>query len=102
MNADEREFHREGSGSGQKYDELNHRALRLEDHGFSLLGIKEWRAIEMAAGRPSGLNDFYRIHGVCAACKCSGVLMTGWDEHNQVPLWTICHVCSGTGRVSIV
>ena len=90
---------RRGSGSGRKYDELGYKAKRLEDYGFSLLGIKEWRAQETAAGRPSGLDDFYRTHGICAACKCSGIQMTGWDELDQVPLWTICPTCGGTGRL---
>lgn len=92
--------YRKGSGSGQKYRELIHIGKRLEDHGLSLLGIKAWREKEMAAGRPSGLEDFYRIHGVCAACRCTGLQMTGWDEQDQVPLWTICSACGGSGRTT--
>ena len=42
--------------------------LRLEDHGYSLVGIKEWRTRELEAGRPSSLRDFYAAHGICAAC----------------------------------
>jgi hypothetical protein len=87
------------SGSGKKFNEITQRPTSLEEHGFSLLGIKEWRTQELNAGRPSSLDDFFRIHGVCAACKCYGLQITGWDEEERVPLWAICAACRGTGRV---
>jgi hypothetical protein len=90
---------RPSSGTGKKFNEIGHKTTRLEEHGFSLLAIREWRERESGAGRPSSLDDFYRLHGICAACKCYGLQMTGWDAESESPLWTICSVCGGSGRV---
>jgi len=57
---------RPSSGTGKKFNEINHKTTRLEEHGFSLIAIREWREQESVAGRPSSFNDFYRIHGICA------------------------------------
>lgn len=84
-----------------KFNEITHKTTRLEEHGFSLLAIKQWREREMAAGRLSSLNDFFRIHGICSACQCYGLQMTGWDAEFGVPLWTVCSACGGTGRVPV-
>jgi hypothetical protein len=89
------------SGTGQRFDEINHKTTRLEEHGFSLIAIKEWREREAAAGRPSSLNEFYRIHGICSTCRCYGLQMTGWDAESEVPLWTVCSASGGTGRVPV-
>ncbi len=90
---------RPSSGTGKKFNEITHKTTSLKEHGFDLMAIKEWRGREAAAGRPSSLDDFYRIHGICATCRCYGLQMTGWDAESEVPLWTVCSVCSGTGRV---
>jgi hypothetical protein len=86
-------------GFGKKFNEINHKTTRLEEHGFSIIAIKEWRERELAAGRPSSLDDFFRIHGICSTCKCYGLQMTGWHGEAGVPLWTVCPTCGGTGRV---
>jgi hypothetical protein len=85
-------------GTGKTFNEIGHQTS-LEEHGFSLVGIKEWRERQLAAGRPSSLDDFYRLHGICAECRCCGLQMTGWSGELQVPLWTICPECGGSGRV---
>lgn len=90
---------REGYGHGKKLNELGFKTTRLEEHGFSIDGIREWRLQEYEAGRRSSLEDFDRIHGICRACSCYGLQMTGWDEESAVPLWTICTGCGGSGRV---
>lgn len=52
----------------------------LEDYGLGLLKIKEWRAAEDDAGRPSSLADFYAAHGLCHPCHGSGTQMIGWSD----------------------
>jgi len=46
-------------------------------HGFSIQAVKEWRAQEFDAGRPSGLEDFYRAHGLCLDCRANGSRLLG-------------------------
>jgi hypothetical protein len=56
----------------------------LLKHGFSIQQVKEWREREYAAGRDSGLDDFYSAHDICVACRGHGKLVFGvrWrDEH---------------------
>jgi hypothetical protein len=83
-----------------------------EEHGFTLQRIKEWRAIEDAAGRPSGLDDFFASHGLCFDCGACGVQMVGWSDPiteidiqgaeeiglSQLPLYAVCQTCKGTGK----
>jgi hypothetical protein len=82
-------------GYGKKLSEIIRRTS-LEEHGYDLMAIKEWRAREHHAGRPSGLDDFFRSHGLCVACRCHGVVLTGWDDSGE-SLWEVCPVCWGTG-----
>jgi predicted RNase H-like HicB family nuclease len=91
-------FYRKASGSGKKFDDIGHLAIPAEDPGFSLHDIKAWRDRELAAGRPSRLDDYFSAHGICSACRCYGLQMTGWDEDAQAPLWSVCSACGGTGR----
>jgi hypothetical protein len=49
----------------------------LRKHGFTLETVKEWRAQQHEAGRPSGLDDFFRAHGMCHQCAGEGRLVTG-------------------------
>jgi len=85
---------------------------RLEDHGFNLVKIKEWRRAEADAGRPSGLDDFYAAHGLCKDCGSYGARMIGWSKPtneiytnaaeelgvDQLPLYETCPTCNGTGK----
>ena len=87
------------SGSGKTLNEINHKTSSLEEEGFSLIAIKRWREAQVAAGEPSSLDDFFHIYGICPTCRCYGLHMTGWNEHDEVPLWTVCPTCGGTGRV---
>ncbi len=85
---------------GKKWSEVyDLKRTSLEAHGFSLMGIKEWRTRELEAGRPSGLDDFFVQHNLCLKCECRGVVMVGRDE-SDTPLWEICEVCGGTGTPS--
>src|SRR5712692_6236743 len=78
---------------GRRFDEIPHTSLH--EHGFSINAIKTWRKQKFDAGRPSRLEDFYRVHGLCFDCRCTGARMVGWDE--EVPLWITCSTCQGTG-----
>jgi len=66
---------------------------------FSITEIKSWRHQEQNAGRPSGIEDFYRAHSLCSACKTRGIAVSpvGWD--GDIPLFEQCNVCSGTGKL---
>jgi hypothetical protein len=84
----------------------------LENHGFSLLAIKAWRAAEFDAGRPAGLDDFYAAHGLCFDCDSDGVQMIGWSEPtnareveraaqlklDKLPVHERCSTCGGSGK----
>jgi hypothetical protein len=81
------------SEQGRRWNELPHK--RLEDHGFSINRIKDWRKREFDAGRPSTLSDFYDAHGLCFDCQSMGVQYLG--ERNGSALWDFCGTCRGTG-----
>ena len=49
----------------------------LSKHGFTFHQVKEWREREYNAGRASGLDDFYRAHGICVACGGHGEFVVG-------------------------
>ena len=56
----------------------------LHKHGFTFQQVREWREREYNAGRASGLDDFFRAHGICVECGGHGQLVFGvrWrDEH---------------------
>jgi len=74
----------------------------------SIPEIKAWRTREAEAGRPSGLEDYCRAHGIslCLDCMGEGVIRNengigfkpvGWDGETQ--LFERCEVCGGTGRI---
>jgi hypothetical protein len=58
----------------------------LTKRGYSLQAVKEWRTREYEAGRPSGLDDFFRAHGLCVECGGSGRLVVGvqWHDANGI------------------
>jgi hypothetical protein len=72
---------------------------------FSILEIKTWREREQVAGRPSGLDDFYRAQHLgytfCEACQSRGINVhpVGWD--GGIPLFEECEVCDGAGKLLI-
>lgn len=70
----------------------------MEALGYTIAAIKEWREQEHNAGRPSGLEDFYRAHGICFTCRASGITVSpvGWD--GDTPLHEQCPICGGTGK----
>ncbi len=84
----------------------------LEDHGFDLVKIKEWRTAEAGAGRPSSLEDFYAANGLCFDCGAYGARMIGWSNPtneievkaavelgvDQLPLYETCRTCNGIGK----
>lgn len=88
--------------------------LTFQDQGFSVQAIKEWRASEFDAGRPSGLDDFYAAHGLCLDCQSTGVLIVERrkpadrvDEAcavalgiENVPIYERCSTCDGSGRAN--
>ncbi|HEX4921662.1 MAG TPA: multiheme c-type cytochrome [Candidatus Bathyarchaeia archaeon] len=82
---------------GKPYGELPHTSLA--ELGYSLQAIKEWREREHQAGRPSGLEDFYRAHGLCYSCRATGVAVSPVDRDGDVPLFVSCEVCHGTGKL---
>jgi hypothetical protein len=75
--------------------------------GYAWAEIKEWRTKEFEAGRPSGLDDFCRAHGLCPECCATGLARNangmgnraiGWD--GEVQLLEVCEVCAGTGKLT--
>ncbi len=44
----------------------------LPERGYSIEAVKDWREHEHAAGRPCGLDDFFRTHDFCLACRGTG------------------------------
>lgn len=58
----------------------------LLKHGYTLKGVKEWRTREHEAGCPSGLDDFFRIHGLCFECYGNGRLVIGarWRDRDDI------------------
>jgi len=79
---------------GKRWNELLHK--RLDDHGFTIHHIKEWREQQCETGRPSGLADFYELHGLCFDCQSMGVKFLG--ERDDVGIWDVCNTCQGTGK----
>lgn len=83
----------------------------LEDHGLTIVMIRQWRELESDAGRPSGLADFYAAHGLCMDCGNYGAQMIGWSSPQtpeevenarelgleELPLYEVCPTCKGTG-----
>jgi hypothetical protein len=50
----------------------------LFSHGYTLEAVKEWRAREYEAGRPSKLEDFLRAHyHLCVECRGNGKFAIG-------------------------
>lgn len=67
--------------------------------GFTIQEVKSWREGELAAGRPSGLEDFYRAHDLCFACRSKGIRLSPIDWDGDVPLYEECEACGGTGKL---
>jgi hypothetical protein len=68
--------------------------------------VKEWRAREATAGRPSSFEDYCLAHGLCAACRTVGLT---WNAETQgfrvvgmegdAELFEVCPICGGTGTL---
>ncbi len=72
---------------------------RFQAYQARLPEIKKWREQEHAAGRPSGLEDFFCAHRLCFACKTTGTRLDPVDWDGETPLFEQCPVCSGTGKL---
>ena len=81
---------------GKRYSELPH--TTLWDLGYSIQSVKEWRVREQDAGRPSSLEDFYRAHGLCFACRATGVAVSPVGFDGETPLFAPCEECAGTAK----
>ena len=82
-----------------------------EEHGFTLLEIRRWRAAQSDAGRPSSLADFYAAHGLCMDCRGHGAQMIGRSKPvneidaraaaelgvEELPVYDVCPTCNGSG-----
>jgi hypothetical protein len=64
---------------------------------FSVQEIMDWREQEQIAGRPSGLEDFYRSHGLCWSCRSRGYNPAAVDTDGNLPLYEECDACRGAG-----
>lgn len=73
---------------------------RFQTYQDHLPKVRKWRERELAAGRPSGLGDYFRVHGLCFACSSTGTRLepVGWN--GETPLFEVCPVCGGTGKDS--
>jgi hypothetical protein len=58
----------------------------LAKHGYTFDFVKGWTQREYDAGRPSGIDDFFRAHGHCAECGGYGQLLVGvrWRDSEGV------------------
>jgi len=83
-----------GSNRGKRWNDITHTSLG--EKGFTILGIKEWRERESSAGRPAGLDDFFRQHGLCLDCQATGVVIVAWE--GDIPRWDTCATCGGSGN----
>lgn len=61
--------------------------------------IKRWRKEEYEAGRPSGLDDFYRVQQLCSACGSRGINPHAVDRDGETLLFEECETCHGTGKL---
>ena len=77
--------------ASERYQELQRR----------LPEVKKWREQEHDAGRPSGLEDFFNVHGLCFTCKTTGTRLDPVDWDGGTPLFEECPVCGGTGKLLI-
>jgi hypothetical protein len=73
---------------------------------ISLSEMKELRAREAEAGRPSSFADLCRAFGLCVTCLGEGITynhngkgfkVVGMDGENQ--LFEQCPICGGTGML---
>ena len=55
-------------------------------HGYTLEAVKVWRARENEAGRPSGLDDFFRVHHLCVDYGGNGKFAIGvrWRDKDGI------------------
>lgn len=62
--------------------------------------FNSWREQEEWAGRPAGLEDYFRVHGFCFVCQGTGMdpRPIGWD--GDVALFSECKLCGGTGKTN--
>ena len=79
---------------------------KLVKKSISLNEMKEWRAREAEAGRPSSFADLCRAFGLCVNCLGEGVTyndngvgfkVVGIDGDTR--LFERCPVCGGTGML---
>jgi hypothetical protein len=58
---------------------------RFQTYQNKLPEIRRWREQEYAAGRPSGLEDFFRTYGLCFTCKTTGTRLSpvDWRGHDE-------------------
>jgi hypothetical protein len=58
----------------------------LRRHGLGFEQVKWWRERESKAGRPSGLDDFYRANQICISCRGLGKRVIGvrWRDEDGV------------------
>jgi hypothetical protein len=56
----------------------------VHKHGLTIQAIKQWREQQQESGLPSSLEDFYRAHGFCWACRSEGALLVGvrWTDED--------------------
>ena len=83
-------------GIGKRYSDLPHTHLWAF---YSIQKVREWREKEHNSGRPSSLEDFYRAHGLCFACRATGVGVSPVGFDGETPLFAVCQVCCGTAKL---
>ena len=71
----------------------NRMNLALQESRLRML--RAWRKAENEAGRPDGLLDFFKAHGICPCCKGNRRAVVGFDGTR--PITAICPQCGGTG-----
>jgi hypothetical protein len=85
-------------GHGSRWSET--KGAKSEGIHKGIFEIKRWREQEHEAGRPSGLEDYFRARGLCFVCQSSGTDPRPTGRDGDTPLFSDCEVCGGTGKIT--
>jgi hypothetical protein len=64
----------------------SHALPALQEHGYGIEQVKQWRTDQEKAGKPSSFDDFLRAHGLCVHCHSAGKFISGvhWEDSGGV------------------
>jgi hypothetical protein len=64
----------------------SHASTALQEHGYGIEQVKQWRTDQQKAGKPSSFDDFLRAHRLCVPCHSAGKFISGvhWEDSSGV------------------